>query len=249
MRIAVGGNGLALAALVLAWPLLASAQDAPDSAPTNAASAATDSASSETSDSTSPTARPQRADFLGEVASDDARRVADWVVSSDDNAGMPFVIIDKIRAKVFVFDRSGQLQGATMVLLGKAVGDDSAPGVGHEKLSAIPLQDQTTPAGRFMAHLAHERNVPFFWVDYENAVSLHRVVGPPSEHRLARLATTSTLDKRISHGCINVPVKFFDDVVLKTFSDTGGIVYILPEVKTVQEVFPAVSDVDVAQGQ
>ena len=117
-------------------------------------------------------------------------------------------------------------------------------------MSAIPLEDQTTPAGRFMATLSHERNVPFFWVDYENAVSLHRVVGPPSEHRLARLATTSTLDKRISHGCINVPVKFFDDVVLKTLlSDKGGIVYILPEVKTVQEVFPAVPDVDMAQGQ
>jgi hypothetical protein len=245
MRIAVGGNGLALAALVLAWPSLASAQDASSLPQTNAASEAA-SVPSEASASVPST---QRADFRGEVASDEARRVADWVVSSDDNEGMPFIIIDKIRAKVFVFDSSGELQGATLVLLGKAVGDDSAPNVGHEKLSAIPLQDQTTPAGRFMATLAHDRNVPFFWVDYENAVSLHRVVGPPSEHRLARLATTSTDDKRISHGCINVPVKFFDDVVLKTLHDTGGIVYILPEVKTVQEVFPAVPDVDVVQGQ
>ncbi len=162
---------------------------------------------------------------------------------------MPFIIIDKLRAKVFVFDSSGQLQGATLALFGKAVGDDSAPDVGHEKLSAIPLQDQTTPAGRFMAALGHDRNVPFLWVDYEHAVSLHRVVTPPGENRLARLATTSTDDKRISHGCINVPVKFFDDVVLKTFGDVGGIVYILPEVKTVQEVFPAVPDVAVAQGQ
>jgi hypothetical protein len=194
-------------------------------------------------------ARLQAADFREEVASEAAHRVADWAVRSDDNAGMPFIIVDKIAAKVFVFDRSGELVDATMVLLGKAVGDDSAPNVGNEKLSEIPLDDQTTPAGRFMAVLSHERGVPFFWVDYEHAVSLHRVVGPPSEKRLARLATTSTDDKRISHGCINVPVKFFDDVVLKTFGKMGGIVYILPEVKTVEEVFPAVADVDVAQGQ
>jgi hypothetical protein len=257
MRIAFG---LALAAFALAWPSLASAQDDSSSPPADTApavlqpavppeSAPSESAPSDASDSTPPAARPQRADFGDEVVSDDARSVADWVMRSDDNHGMPFIIIDKIRAKLFVFDPSGQLLGATLVLLGKAVGDDSAPNVGHEKLSAIPLEDQTTPAGRFMAAPAHDRNVPFFWVDYENAVSLHRVVGPPSEHRLERLATTSADDKRISHGCINVAVKFFDDVVLKTFSDKGGIVYILPEVKTVQEVFPGVVGLDVAQGQ
>ena len=262
MRIAFGP---VLAALLLTWPTLASAQDdtsapPPDATPaalqpaavpsdaTSSGATPSDSAPSDTPDS-APVARPQRADFQDEPASDDARRVADWAVRSDDNHGMPFIIIDKRAAKLFVFDSSGRLQGATLVLLGKAVGDDSAPDVGHEKLSAIPLEDQTTPAGRFMAAPARERNVPFFWVDYEHAVSLHRVVTPPGENRLARLATTSTDDKRISHGCINVAVKFFDDVVLKTFSDKGGIVYILPEVKSVEEVFPAIAEVDVAQGQ
>jgi hypothetical protein len=188
--------------------------------------------------------RLQTADFRDEVASNDARRVAEWVVSSDDNKGMPFVIIDKVQAKVFVFDRVGRLRGATLALLGKARGDDSAPGIGNEKLSSMRPEDQTTPAGRFVASLGRDyRNVSILWVDYGLNLSLHRVVrGNPRDHRLARLATTATLDKRISHGCINVPVRFFDDVVLETFNGTSGIVYILPEIKTIQDVFPAISD-------
>ena len=172
-------------------------------------------------------------------------------MSSGDNGSLPFVIIDKVQAKVFVFDRAGRLRGATLALLGKARGDDSAPGIGDEKLSAIPPEDLTTPAGRFVASLGRDNhNVTILWVDYGLALSLHRVVrGAPGDHRLARLATTSTLDKRISHGCINVPVRFFDDVVLKTFNGTSGIVYILPEIKTIQDVFPAVSDDQAAQRQ
>lgn len=251
IRIAVGGIRLALA--VLAWPSLASAQDRPGFPPTNETSVAVpdaNAASAPAVSSSSPD-RPQTADFLDEVASDDARRVADWVVRSDDNGDMPFVIIDKVEAKVFVFDRAGRLRGATLALLGKARGDDSAPGIGDEKLSSIPLEDQTTPAGRFVASLGRDnRNVSILWVDYGLALSLHRVVhGAPGEHRSARLATTSTRDKRISHGCINVPKKFFDDVVLETFNGTSGIVYILPEIKTIQEVFPAVFDDQADQGR
>jgi hypothetical protein len=243
IRIAVGGIRLALA--VLAWPTLAPARDTSSFPPTNEASTAVPdaTAASAPSVSLSSAGRLQTADFRDEVASDDARHVADWVVSSGDNRGMPFVIIDKVQAKVFVFDRVGRLRGATLALLGKARGDDSAPGIGNEKLSSMRPEDQTTPAGRFVASLGDYRNVPILWVDYGLALSLHRVVrGNPGDHRLARLATTATLDKRISHGCINVPVKFFDDIVLETFNGTSGIVYILPEIKTIQDVFPAISD-------
>jgi hypothetical protein len=184
--------------------------------------------------------QPRRANFLGEVGSEDARRVADWVVASGDNGGLPFVIIDKTGAKVFVFDNGGRLRGAAFALLGKARGDDSAPGIGNRKLSAIRPEERTTPAGRFVAALGHDFEGDILWIDYGTSISLHRVIrGTPGDHRLERLATTSALDKRITFGCVNVPVKFYEEIVLKTFTGTTGIVYILPEIKTIQDVFPA----------
>lgn len=189
-----------------------------------------------------------KADFLEEPASQDATRVANWVVTSQDNKGLPFVIIDKIRAKVFVFDPAGRLQGATLALLGMARGDDTVPGIGSRKLSAIRPQERTTPAGRFVADLGRDLQSDILWVDYSAAISLHRVVtGNPGDHRRQRLATASPLDKRISYGCINVPAKFYDDVVLKTFTGTSGIVYILPEIKSLQDVFSLAESADGAQ--
>ncbi len=52
-------------------------------------------------------------------------------------------------------------------------------------------------------------------------------------------------DKRVSYGCVNVSVKFYENIVLGAFTGTSGIVYILPEVKKIDEVFP---DITIAQG-
>jgi hypothetical protein len=179
-----------------------------------------------------------RAYFGGEAVSSDAQRVGDWIIASNDNAALPFIVIDKIRAKVFVFGGDGQLRGATLALLGKARGDDSTPGIGNQKLKTIRADERTTPAGRFVAFLGRDFEHDLLWIDYAISLSLHRVItGSPGDHRLQRLATASALDKRISYGCINVPVSFYEQVVLKTFTGTRGIVYILPEVKALEDVF------------
>ena len=190
--------------------------------------------------------RPARANFREESAPIDVRRMADWVVASADNGSLPFVIIDKKDADVFVFDPQGQILGSAPALVGLAVGDDSAPGVGDKPLSAIPPKDRTTPAGRFVAYLGHESGKPnFLWVDYKNNIALHRVVaGVPRDHRLQRLASPTPLDNRISFGCINVPVDFFDRTVLPVFKSTKGIVYILPEIKATRDTFSNYYDVD-----
>jgi hypothetical protein len=242
--IIVGGIRLVLVLVVLAWPSLAPARDASRLAVAGTARAVDPDASGRPAPFASSVLAGQsrRADFLGEVASDDARRVADWVVASGDNGALPFVIIDKTGAKVFVFDNGGRLRGATFALLGKARGDDSVPGIGSQKLSTIRPEERTTPAGRFVATLGHDLERDILWIDYASSVSLHRVIrGTPGDHRLQRLETTSPLDKRITYGCVNVPVQFYDAVVLKTFTNTTGIVYILPEIKTIQDVFPAIS--------
>jgi hypothetical protein len=76
------------------------------------------------------------------------------------------------------------------------------------------------------------------WVDYNIALALHRVPSANTKAaRLQRLASTSSRDKRITFGCINVPARFYDGLVRTTFAGTDGIVYILPEIKSIKEVF------------
>ena len=177
---------------------------------------------------------------LGNVAaSKEVGQIADWVMASRDNGALPFLIVDKLRAKVFVFDAHGFLQGQASVLLGLARGDDTIAGIGDRKLSEIRPEERTTPAGRFVGALGHDLQQDILWVDYDAALSLHRVItGAKSDHRLQRLSTASARDKRISYGCINVPASFYDQVVKPQFAATGGIIYILPEVKSLTDVFP-----------
>jgi hypothetical protein len=194
---------------------------------------------------------PKRANFEREPMSEKAQHMADWVIDSGDNRGLPFAIIDKTDAKVFVFNAHGRLRGTAPALLGLARGDHTVPGIGNRKLSGIRPEERTTPAGRFVASLGYNaKGKDVLWVDYKNGVSLHRVITTnPKERRLERLATPSPLDKRISYGCINVPAKFFDNVVSPTFTRTRGIVYVLPESRSIGEIFKSYYDVDSSRGR
>ncbi|MDO8298751.1 hypothetical protein [Lacisediminimonas sp.] len=172
-------------------------------------------------------------------ASTEVRNMADWVLDSNDHQGLPFIVIDKAHAKVFVFAGDGRLRGTAAALLGMAKGDDATPGIGNRPLSTIRPEERTTQAGRFVAAL--DRNlhgVEILWIDYDTALSLHRVVkGTAREQRAQRLATPSPQDNRISYGCINVPVNFYTDVVNPAFKGTNGIVYILPETRSLAATF------------
>lgn len=186
-----------------------------------------------------PTAQPPKvADFQEEMVSRDAKRVADWIVATGDNGERPFVIIDKINARVYLFDMHAQLRGAAAALLGLGPGDDGVSGIGQRKLSTISPKERTTPAGRFIASLGNDYTQDILWVDYDLALSLHRVItGNVKDRRHQRLATPTPLDNRISYGCINVPVDFYDKLIMPAFNGTTGVVYILPETKMIEEVF------------
>lgn len=181
----------------------------------------------------------RRADFGGESPSPEARHIADWVADSGDNRGMPFVIVDKANGRVFVFSPAAAITGAAPALLGLARGDDSVPGIGEREMSAILPEERTTPAGRFIAERGRNyHGEDIVWIDYDAAVSMHRVRATnPAERRLQRLASSTADDNRISYGCINVPVDFFDRVVAPAFSATNGVVYVLPETRSAQTVF------------
>jgi hypothetical protein len=178
------------------------------------------------------------AEFHGEVASRDVRDLADWVAASRNNRALPFLIVDKIAARVFVFDRGGAIIGTSPALLGIGRGDDSVPGIGQRKLATITPAERTTPAGRFQASLGRDLDQDVLWIDYDAALSLHRViVGNPKDQRARRLASATAEDNRISFGCINVPAAFYDAVVMPAFTGTVGIVYILPETRPLRAVF------------
>jgi hypothetical protein len=181
-----------------------------------------------------------RADFGTQTPSADARRVADWVLASDDAAARPFLILDKRQARLYVFEAGGRLRGASPVLLGLARGDDTVPGIGERPLAQVLPQERTTPAGRFQSEIGRNlRAEDVLWVDYDAAVSMHRVLTTnPAERRLQRLASPSVADNRISYGCINVPVSFFEQVLMPVSrAGAAPVVYVLPEVRPLREVF------------
>lgn len=186
-----------------------------------------------------PEPKPNRPIFGSEAASADVHRMADWIAASGDNRELPFMIVDKLEARVFLFDPRSRLLGAAPALLGLGRGDDSVDGIGQRRLTTIAPGERTTPAGRFEGALGHDLEQDVLWIDYDSALSLHRViVGHPADRRRERLASATAQDNRISYGCINVPAWFYDTVVVAAFKGTVGIVYILPETRALGSVFP-----------
>jgi hypothetical protein len=155
---------------------------------------------------------------------------------------MPYIVIDKQAAAMFMFDAEGRLVGEAPVLLGIASGDDSTPGIASKSLASIGPAERTTPAGRFVAKFGRAvGRQRVLWVDYSTSVALHAVVTTNrKERRAERLLTSAAEDNRITFGCINVGASFYNQKVRPLFQKSGGVVYILPDTKSLDEVFPLV---------
>lgn len=174
--------------------------------------------------------------------SDPTTRVMGWIVAEHDNGKLPYIVIDKQNASMILFKANGDPVGQTPVLLGIGIGDDSSPGVGAKSLAEIGPAERTTPAGRFVAKFGKAfGNTRVLWVDYADSVALHAVITThKAEHRVARLLSPTPDDNRISFGCINVGTGFYNRHVRPLFQKAGGIVYILPDIKSLDDVFPRV---------
>jgi hypothetical protein len=189
---------------------------------------------------------------LGSVdAPDDVEHVANWVSYTRNNKKKAFVLIDKKQAQLYVFDPKGKLKSRTPILLGKAVGDHSVPGIGSKPMSKIKEDEKTTPAGRFQAIPArNHKGEDIIWIDYNASVSMHRLRKvSEKEQRAQRMATDDPGDNRISYGCVNVPHKFYDSVLKPTVVKHGAFVYVLPETKTPQQQFGSYDVRDKAKAQ
>lgn len=184
-------------------------------------------------------------DFQGHAAPLSVKVLARWAFAGGDAAGQPFAVVDKQRARIFVFGADGRLAGSTPALLGQARGDESAAGVGARVLAGIPAQERTTPAGRFTSLPGHNlQGEAIVWVDYDAAVAIHRLrPSPPQARRAQRLASESADDNRVSLGCIVVGEAFYDRVVAPLLGRQRGVVYVLPETRDWTELFAAAAGV------
>jgi hypothetical protein len=187
---------------------------------------------------------PHHADFGAEQASADVRRMANWVADSRDNGARAFVVIDKPQARVYLFGPDAHLRAAATALLGSARGDDTFPGVGDKPLKDVRPEEKTTPAGRFIAEVGESstRGEDVVWVDYNAAVSMHRIIKVPE--RLKALATPDVNDNRMSFGCINLPDAFYEGQLRPAIDRWGLVVYILPETRPIEQTFASFYDVD-----
>lgn len=170
-----------------------------------------------------------------------AARVADWVAASGDNRSLPYIIVDKSSASLLLFDAKGKVLGQVPVLIGVAAGDEASPGIGSKNLAEIGPAEKTTPAGRFLAKYglaAGKQRV--LWVDYATSVALHPIPKGASakERRRQRMLSPTSDDNRITFGCINVPMAFYSKTVRPLFRKKGGYVYVLPDTKPLEVVFP-----------
>lgn len=182
----------------------------------------------------------------------DAARVAHWATTSNDHRNLPFAVIDKTAARLFLFDRTGQRVDDVPVLIGIAPGDDATPGVGSKSLAEIGPAEKTTPAGRFLAKFGPAAGgVKVLWVDYTTSVAIHPIPKDArrKDRRRERMLSDTPDDNRITYGCINVPAAFYAKQMRPKFLKAGGYVYILPDTKPLATVLPlaavaAVPDVD-----
>ncbi|WP_312490923.1 hypothetical protein [Sphingomonas sp.] len=178
-------------------------------------------------------------------------RVVAWVTGAGDNHGLPWVVVDKTQAAMFLFDGKGKPIAAAPVLIGIAPGDEASPGVGSKKLADLGPAEKTTPAGRYLARfglpVAGER---VLWVDYATSVAIHPIPTDAGarEKRRERMLSPTPDDNRITFGCINVPKAMYARQLRPMFRQKGGYVYVLPDTKPIEAVFPRLRVQAVAAG-
>jgi hypothetical protein len=94
-----------------------------------------------------------------------------------------------------------------------------APGRRQPPAAPAAPARKVTSAGRFLTEAGrNHRGEDIVWLDYDAALSMHRVRQVAGEQRPQRLQTPGVADNRISYGCINVPDRFYDRTIDPLFA-------------------------------
>lgn len=169
----------------------------------------------------------------------DAAYALKWVHARRDNRDRAFAIVDKKEGKIYIFDRKGRLAGTSPALVGKSAGDVDAPGVGHLEVSQLTTEQRKTPAGRFSSLPAAGRAAEIIWFDYDAGLAIHQLASDSTYvPRMTRLRSSNLAERRITAGCVAVPVDFFAKVVRPVLGARAGVVYVLPDTRPMNDLFP-----------
>lgn len=144
-------------------------------------------------------------DLAREGWSAQVRQLAAWAIRENDHAGLPFVVIDQARGRVFAFDALGRLAGSTPILRSPEWSDDGAP------------------AGRFVADIRRSgRAGAIVWANEHDTLSL--LAAPPAWKR--QPVAVQYHDHGASRS-LHVTGEFYRRH-LQAFRQLAGVAYVLP---------------------
>jgi primosomal protein N' len=186
-------------------------------------------------------AQAQGVSYLWHTPSKDVQFAVGEILKTKDHQGLPFAVVDKKNAQLFVFNSSGNLQGAAPALLGLTPGDVETAQVMGASTETLGAAWRTTPAGRFVSEPGHNlTGEAIVWVDYAARLAIHRLRPAAAyERRPERLASSTPEDNRITLGCVVVDPAFYDSVVAPVLGKGYGVIYVLPEHEPLQRMHAA----------
>ena len=164
---------------------------------------------------------------------------------AERNQDRNYLMVDKAHGKIALFENGGMVFSGS-ALTGESKDDRLPPGTLAKRFSQLGiLNDKVTPAGRFTITRDYDREYGTLFDINEIqgrdwTISIHQVyLGTPSERRADRLQSTNTLDKHITHGCINVTRETIRLLVSKLPKKGASVLYVLPHDQTKTEEYLA----------
>ena len=149
-------------------------------------------------------------------------------------------IVERLKAKILagIYPPGGHLDSVRDMAAAAGVNPNTMQrALAQLEAEGLVYTERTT--GRFVTEAgSNHKGEDIVWLDYNAALSMHRVRNVPGESRTKRLQTPTVADNRISFGCVNIPASFYDRYIDPLFSRSRGVVYVLPETKPIASLFP-----------
>lgn len=153
---------------------------------------------------------------------------------ADRRGDKDYLMLDKAHGRIIVFEQ-GRPTFAGAALTGENPADYLAPdAISKTFAEQKGLQYKITPAGRYTVSVGYDNNYgetldvnEVQGKDWD--IAIHKVwLGAPSEHRDARLRSSSDQDKHITYGCIDVDGPTMQHLLDRLPSEEATPLYILP---------------------